>query len=356
MSEVEQLVSIVMPTYNRAKIISGAIESIMRQPYANWELIVVDDRSTDETEAVIREWTARDARIRYVRNERAKGPGGARNTGMLAAKGEFLAFLDSDDEWFPCHLSDSMDAHAQAQADVTFALWVERHGDVASYTFDNEVERGLLNKMRNTFETQNEGEVIIFEKGLFEAFLSHTRNFFQLNTMMFRRKLLDEVGLINEQFHLGEDTTFLLRFFDNYRIALQTKPHSVYQESPDSLYFFCDRWLLDPDTIHLHEEIYSKIEGLSFKSIKVREHIRELVAQSDSISHKSRQLSYIDIGIASKYYTLGYLNRHDRKLALQYCRQSIQSKVTIFNLLLYVKLLLSSRKGSAFLQKALNLW
>ncbi|REK77828.1 glycosyltransferase family 2 protein [Paenibacillus paeoniae] len=353
---MEQLVSIVMPTYNRAKIISGAIESIVRQPYSNWELIVVDDRSIDDTEAVIGEWMHRDARIRYVRNERSKGPGGARNTGMLAARGEYLAFLDSDDEWFPGHLGDSMNVHALTGADVTFALWVERHGEVESYNFDNEVERQLLNKMRTSFDTRNDGEIIICEEGLFEAFLSHTRNFFQLNTMVFRRELLDEVGLINEEFHLGEDTTYLLRFFDHYRIALQTKPHSVYQESPDSLYFFCDRWLLDPDTIHLHEEIYAKIEGLSFKSIKVREHIRELIVQSDSISHKSKQLLYMDIGIASKYYTLGYLNRHDRKKALQYCRQSIRSKVTIFNLLLYVKLLFSSRKGSAFLQKALNLW
>ncbi|RJE90838.1 glycosyltransferase family 2 protein [Paenibacillus sp. 1011MAR3C5] len=353
---MEQLVSIVMPTFNRAKVISGAIESILRQSYTNWELIVVDDRSTDDTEEVIREWTKSDSRIRYVRNERAKGPGGARNTGMLAADGEYLAFLDSDDEWFPCHLGDSMEVHDLTNADISFALWVERHGEVTSYNFDNQVERYLLDKMRSSFETQNNGAIIVCEKGLFEAFLSHTRNFFQLNTMVFRRELLDEIGLINEQFYLGEDTTYLLRFFDRYRIALQTKPHSVYQESPDSLYFFCDRWLLDPDTIHLHEEIYAKIEGLSFKSIKVREHIRELVVQSDSISHKAKQLTYIDIGIASKYYTLSYLNRHDRKKALQYCRQSIRSKVTIFNLLLYGKLLISNRKGSVFLRKALNLW
>ncbi|WP_237566434.1 hypothetical protein [Paenibacillus sp. EZ-K15] len=114
--------------------------------------------------------------------------------------------------------------------------------------------------------------------------------------------MLDEVGLINEHFYLGEDTTYLLRFFDKYRIALQTKPHSVYRESPDSLYFFCDRWQLDPDTIHLNEEIYNKIEGLSFKSIKVREHIRDLVAQSDSISKKVKQLYYIDIGIYTQLF------------------------------------------------------
>ncbi|WP_068618337.1 glycosyltransferase family 2 protein [Paenibacillus tuaregi] len=353
---MEHLISIVMPTYNRAQIISGAIESIQRQSYANWELIVVDDRSTDQTEEVIREWTRKDARIRYMCNEREKGPGGARNTGMLAAHGEYLAFLDSDDEWYPCHLTDSMRTHALTKVDISFALWVECHGDMTSYNFDNKVERNLLNSMRTTFEAWNDGEIIVFEKGLFEAFLSHTRNFFQLNTMVFRRELLDEVGLINEHFYLGEDTTYLLRFFDKYRVALQTKPHSVYRESPDSLYFFCDRWQLDPDTIHLNEEIYKKIEGLSFKSIKVREHIRDLVAQSDSIRKKAKQLSYIDIGIASKYYTLSYLNRHDRKKALHYCRQSLRHKVTIFNLVLFVKLVFSSKSGNVFLHKALNLW
>ncbi|MPY20323.1 glycosyltransferase family 2 protein [Paenibacillus glucanolyticus] len=353
---MEQLISIVMPTYNRAHIISGAIESILSQSYGNWELIVVDDRSTDHTKEAIREWASRDARIRYVCNEREKGPGGARNTGMLAARGEYLAFLDSDDEWYPCHLIDSMSTLALTKAAISFALWVEQHGDMTSYNFENKVERHLLHSMRTTFETWNDGETIIFEKGLFEAFLSHTRNFFQLNTMVFRRELLDEVGLINEHFYLGEDTTYLLRFFDKYRIALQTKPHAVYRESPDSLYLFCDRWQLDPDTIHLNEEIYIRIEELSFKSIQVREHIRELVSQSDSVSKKAKQLYYIDIGIASKYYTLSYLNRHDRKKALHYCRQSIRCKVTIFNMFLYVKLLFSSKNGSAFLRRALNLW
>lgn len=353
---MEKLISIVMPTYNRAQIISGAIESVLRQSHTHWELIVVDDRSTDHTEDVIHEWIRTDARIRYVCNERKKGPGGARNTGMLAAQGEYLAFLDSDDEWYPCHLTDSLRTLTETKADISFALWREQHGDSISYNFDNEVERHLLQSMRTRFEAWNDGDTIVFEKGLFEAFLSHTRNFFQLNTMVFRRQLLDEVGLINEQYYLGEDTTYLLRFFDKYRIALQTKPHSIYRESPDSLYFFCDRWQLDPDSIHLNEQLYKKIEGLSFKSIKVREHIRDLVVQSDSVSKKAKQLYYIDMGIASKYFTLSYLNRNDRKTALLYCRQSLRHKVTIFNLFLLVKLLCSSKSGNVFLRKALNLW
>ncbi|WP_235440320.1 glycosyltransferase family 2 protein [Paenibacillus sp. DMB20] len=175
---MEQLISIVMPTYNRAQMISGAIESILSQSYVNWELIVVDDQSTDHTKEAIREWTHKDARIRYVCNEREKGPGGARNTGMLAAQGEYLAFLDSDDEWYPCHLTDSMRTLALTKADISFALWVEQHGDITSYNFDNKVERSLLHSMRTTFETWNDGETIVFKKGLFEAFLSHTRNFF----------------------------------------------------------------------------------------------------------------------------------------------------------------------------------
>ncbi|MBP2000053.1 glycosyltransferase involved in cell wall biosynthesis [Paenibacillus shirakamiensis] len=353
---MEPLISIVMPTYNRAHIISGAIESILRQSYANWELIVVDDRSTDHTKEMIKEWTTRELRIHYVCNEREKGPGGARNTGMLAAKGEYLAFLDSDDEWYPNHLSDSLRTHVLTNAEISFALWVEQHGETISYNFDRPIERNLLQSMGATFGTAEDGATIIFEKGLFEAFLSHTRNFFQLNTMVFRKRLLDEVGLINEQFYLGEDTTYLLRFFDNYRIALQTKPHSIYRESPDSLYFFCDRWQLDPDTIHLNQDIYKKIEGLSFKSIKVREHIRNMVIQSSSISKKSKQLSYIDMGISSKYFTLSYLNRYDRNTALYYCRQSLRYKITIFNLFLYVKLLSFSKKGHVFLHHALNLW
>jgi glycosyltransferase involved in cell wall biosynthesis len=93
-------VSVVMPTHNRAALLGRAIRSVLAQTHTNWELIIVDDASRDNTAAVVAGFA--DARITYVRNEVALGPAGARNTGIAAAAAtDYLSFLDDDDEWLP---------------------------------------------------------------------------------------------------------------------------------------------------------------------------------------------------------------------------------------------------------------
>lgn len=95
----EPLVSVVIPTHNRAPLLRRALQSVCAQTYANLEIIVVDDASTDDTRAVVACFG--DARIRYLRNEENKGGAGTRNVGVRAACGEYIAFLDDDDEWEP---------------------------------------------------------------------------------------------------------------------------------------------------------------------------------------------------------------------------------------------------------------
>jgi glycosyltransferase involved in cell wall biosynthesis len=93
-------VSIVLPTHNRAHLLGRAVESVIAQTHRHWELIVVDDGSSDRTGDVLAAF--RDDRIRCVRNPSPLGPARARNTGILAAgPGEYLGFLDDDDEWLP---------------------------------------------------------------------------------------------------------------------------------------------------------------------------------------------------------------------------------------------------------------
>ena len=94
---VPGLVSVVIPTYNRASIIGRAIDSVLSQQYRAVEVIVVDDGSTDGTEDLVRKY---DSRVRYVRQPNA-GVSAARNLGLRETKGEFIALLDSDDEWLP---------------------------------------------------------------------------------------------------------------------------------------------------------------------------------------------------------------------------------------------------------------
>lgn len=96
---IDGLVSIVMPSWNTGAYIAESIQSVMRQTYGNWELIVVDDGSTDDTDEVISSFS--DSRIKYLRNPRNVGAALTRNRALREARGEWVAFLDSDDLWAP---------------------------------------------------------------------------------------------------------------------------------------------------------------------------------------------------------------------------------------------------------------
>ena len=99
-SSSHPLVSVVIPTFNRAKVVTRAIDSVLEQTYRNCEVIVVDDGSTDDTADVLRSYKDK---IVYIQQKNA-GPSAARNRGIRESKGEFIAFLDSDDLWFATKL------------------------------------------------------------------------------------------------------------------------------------------------------------------------------------------------------------------------------------------------------------
>lgn len=96
---IDGLVSIIMPSWNTGRFIAETIESVLAQTYTNWELIIVDDCSTDNTDEVVKMY--QDDRIRYFKNEVNCGAALTRNRAMREAKGEWIAFLDSDDLWLP---------------------------------------------------------------------------------------------------------------------------------------------------------------------------------------------------------------------------------------------------------------
>lgn len=103
---MEILVSIITPTFNRAYILATAIQSILSQTYKNWEMIIVDDGSTDTTKELVSSF--KDERIKYIYQKNA-GPSAARNKALLTAKGEWIAYLDSDNELLPNYLEVMVD-------------------------------------------------------------------------------------------------------------------------------------------------------------------------------------------------------------------------------------------------------
>ena len=96
---IDGLVSIIMPSWNTARWIKETIESVINQTYSNWELIIVDDCSTDNTDDIVTSFN--DSRIRYFKNDVNSGAALTRNRALREAQGEWIAFLDSDDLWYP---------------------------------------------------------------------------------------------------------------------------------------------------------------------------------------------------------------------------------------------------------------
>lgn len=120
------MISVIIPTYNRAELLKAAVMSALKQTYLDTEIIIVDDGSTDHTSKVVKQLQVdfSQKKIRYIKQAENQGAAVARNTGILAAKGEYIAFLDSDDVWMEEKLLKQMQV-LQAQEEDTAMIYCE---------------------------------------------------------------------------------------------------------------------------------------------------------------------------------------------------------------------------------------
>ena len=123
---MEELVSIIMPSYNTARFVADTIRSVLAQTYQNWELILVDDASDDNTDDVVAPFLS-DARIRYFKNEQNSGAAETRNRALREAKGKWIAFLDSDDLWF----SQKLKKQVAFMKENGYAFSYTRYGEIS---------------------------------------------------------------------------------------------------------------------------------------------------------------------------------------------------------------------------------
>ncbi len=119
----QPLVSIIVPCYNVSKYIGTAIESVLAQTYSNWELLITDDASTDNTVDIINRYINQDARIHLYKLEKNFGAGIARNNSILQAKGRYIAFLDADDWWYPNKLDQQVQFMLSNGYEFTFTAF-----------------------------------------------------------------------------------------------------------------------------------------------------------------------------------------------------------------------------------------
>lgn len=159
------MVSVIIPTYNRADKIKPAVESVLNQTYTDFELIVVDDGSTDNTSEVIE--SIEDSRIRYVHQENA-GACAARNNGINYAKGEYIAFHDSDDIWHKDKLEKQMNALLQNNADIVCCRLNKKYSDGTVKLKPEKIKQGIMKPVTNLFGIGT--QTIVAKKEVFDSY------------------------------------------------------------------------------------------------------------------------------------------------------------------------------------------
>ncbi len=207
-------VSVVVPTFNRAGALCEAVESALAQSYQDFEIIVVDDGSTDDTPRIVRERFGRDPRVRCLRRPNG-GPAAARNDGIRQARGDLVAFLDSDDLWRPDKLRlqvEQLDGRPEAALSFCDAL-TEGGRPGAGTRFQGKRFRGDTS-MRGIVEW---------------SFPMCTPS------VVVRRTVLDAVGLFDESFACNEDWDLWIRIAARYPLVFIDRPLLTIRRGDDNL-------------------------------------------------------------------------------------------------------------------------
>ncbi len=207
----DPIVSVVIPTYNRAALITRSIPSVLNQTFQNIEVIVVDDGSTDETADVV--GGLHDARIKYIRLPSNTGAGASRNIGIHRSAGDFLAFQDSDDEWLPENLARHMSAFkgASPKLGVVYSdmLRISEDGTVKYHPSPVVVPGRLINPDTQFYQ--------VFGLGI--------------QSVVLKRECLEAVGYFDEKLTAFEDLELLNRLSERYDFFHIQEPLVRYYET-----------------------------------------------------------------------------------------------------------------------------
>lgn len=195
---MKPLVSVILPTYNRVDTLRGAMDSVKRQVFTNWELLVIDDYSTDNTRQVISSWAMTDNRIKVLWTHQQTGsPVLPRNLGCRNARGKYLAFLDSDDQW-------------DVEKLATQAGYLEVTGEAFSY-------HNLLVKYIDTGESEIWSKMSTCHSGNVFPFLLK-KNFIPTSSVLLRKDVYDKYGPMDISLDISHDWDLWLKIAFDYQL------------------------------------------------------------------------------------------------------------------------------------------
>ncbi len=274
-------ISVILPTYNRSGSLVAAINSVITQSHQDLELIVVDDASTEDIESVVRGFS--DRRIRYVRRVRNGGAAAARNTGLCHAKGEYIAFQDSDDLWLPGKLQKQFALFSAIPGNVGAVI-----GAKIVYGRDNQRNYG---SGRVAYDPPPEGRLSLDDDQLGRLL---TRNRISLQNALFRKNCFPYAEWFDVCARANEDWDFAIRLAQHTSIYEDIEPVVLGFISPDSI------------SINRRREII----GL----------LRILKKNRDVLCNRKEQKSLMLIDVARYFYTEG-----KRKSAMKFLSAAVKT-------------------------------
>lgn len=252
------LVSIIIPTYNHAQFLPDAVESVLSQTYSNWECIIVDDGSTDNTEEIVQNYLNRDTRIKYLSLTRNRGLSAARNVGIKESEGKYLVFLDADDYISPTKIEKEVKV-------------LENHPEVGwvyekSLIID-EKSKQVIQRLPEMALKPNEKPP---EGRIFYKLLG--RNLMPVNAVMIEKKIVESVGLFDESLKSYEDWDLWLRVAVKYDIKflndtlafVRFRPHSMQR---DFITFYSNRIKVIRKICKMYPDLASRYKHVIRKTL-----------------------------------------------------------------------------------------
>jgi glycosyltransferase involved in cell wall biosynthesis len=209
------LVSVIIPAYNSEKFIGRAINSVLNQTFQDFELIIVNDFSTDGTEEVIRKFEKKDKRIKYIKhNINSGGPAKPLNTGIKKSKGNYIAILENDDEWFPRKLEKQIKLFENSS---------EKIGLVSCSVLIIELQKKIIKKYKNIPHKNN------FEKALSGCPVT------SLSSIVFKKNTINDCNFFDENIKIAADRDFYITVLKKYFLVFVEDVLLKYNIRNDSL-------------------------------------------------------------------------------------------------------------------------
>ena len=280
-------ISIIMPLYNKKAYVQRAIKSLQMQTYTDWELIVVDDGSTDGSQYLI---PNNDERIK-IYNQENKGPAAARNKGIKLSKGELVSFLDADDYYFPDKIEREVNLLlSEKKADwLLSAFEVDTFGKIHSFKIRNEIGKEIDRKIK------------IIESGIREL----TVTGIHIDGLCIKKELLNQLNGFDESMRCYEITDLILRCVLEFpKLVIIQKPLFCIVKTPNSAFTVIS------DKIDGQKKLGYKLMDLS-KIYNIHKDYLRTLAKKTFINYSHWKLSQGEFSIVRKFLKNEFPFKHD---------------------------------------------